>query len=89
MVTNVIFKHFGYEAVNAASHGCQQHQYICTMVASGQNAFDGINLSANPPDAGDELLFFLVDMRRNFLIYTIGGYHTNMDKMRISFPGEP
>lgn len=47
-----------HEAVNASSHGCQQHRYICAIVASGLDAFNGIN----PLNPRDKLLFFIVDV---------------------------
>lgn len=51
-----------HEAVNASSHGCQQHRYICAIVASGLDAFNGINLPTNPLNPRDKLLFFIVDV---------------------------
>ena len=76
MVADMVFQHFGHETVDAASHGCQQHQYICAIVVGGEDAFDGINLSTNPSDARDELLFFLVDVAHGFFDDTLGGYNT-------------
>ena len=59
MVADVILQYLGHKAVDAAAHVGQQHEYVGTIVARGQRAFDRIDLSTNPLDAGDELLFSL------------------------------
>ena len=74
-MANVIFHDFCHQAVDTAAHVRQKHQYVGAVVAGGEGTFDGVHLFTNPLDAGNELLFFLVDIG-HVLDYILWGYDT-------------
>jgi hypothetical protein len=64
---------FGHEAVDSIPHIRQQYQNVRAVVAAGQRSLNGIHLSTNPFDAGNELLLFFIDVRYKCPSYTLGG----------------
>src|ERR1700677_1708885 len=75
----MVLQHFGHQAVDASAHICQQHQYVGAIVSSGQRSLDRVHLATDAFNAGDELLFFLIDACHFFLAYTLGGYGTKSE----------
>ena len=47
----VLPEHLGHQAVDAAAHVGQQHQYVHAVVACGQPAFNRVHLTADALDA--------------------------------------
>jgi hypothetical protein len=72
---DVVLEDLGHQAVDAAAHVGKQHENVGAVVAGGERALDGVDLAADALDAGDELLFFLVDVG-HFSLYNLGGYDT-------------
>src|ERR1035441_7464312 len=81
MEPDVVFEHFGHQAVDSAAHVCQQHKDVRAIVARGQGALDGVDLATDPLDAGDEFLRFFFEMGHNLtdsiLDDILGGYGRN------------
>ena len=67
MMTDMIFKHLGHQAVDTAADVRKKHENIRTIVLGGKRAFDGLDLPANPLDAGDEFQLFFINVRHGFL----------------------
>ena len=72
MMPYMILKHFGHEAIDTAADVRKKHENIRAIVLRSKRTFDGIDLSANAFDTGDELLLFFVDVRHNLLVYPMG-----------------
>src|ERR1700733_4659704 len=77
MQPDMVFQHFGHQAVDAAAHVCQQHQYVGAIISGGERSLDRIHLATDAFNAGDELLFFFI-VGCHFLAYTLGGYGTTI-----------
>jgi hypothetical protein len=58
----VVFEDFGHQTVDAAPNVRQQHKDIRAIVARCERSLDRVNLSTNPLDTGDQLLFFIFKM---------------------------
>jgi hypothetical protein len=69
--TDVVFENFSHEAVDPATHVRQEHQYVSAVVICGQGTFDGVDLPADPLNAGNELLFLFFDVRHGILAYIL------------------
>jgi hypothetical protein len=68
----MILKHLGHETIDAAANVREEHENVRAIVLCREGAFDGIDLSANAFDAGNELLLFFIDMRHDLLAYPKG-----------------
>src|ERR1700722_13575303 len=75
MMPYMILKHLGHKTVDTAPDVRKKHENIGAIVLCGERAFDGIDLSANAFDAGNELLLFFVDVRHDFLVYPMGVWY--------------
>src|SRR5579883_208169 len=64
METNVVLENFRHQAVYAAANGGQQHENVGALIAFADGALDGVDLTGQALDAGEQLLFFLGDFRR-------------------------
>src|ERR1700678_2321916 len=79
MQPDMVFQHFGHQAVDASAHICQQHQYICAIVSRGERSLNRVHLATDAFNACDELLFFFIDACHFFLAYILGGYGTKSE----------
>ena len=68
----MILKHFGHKTIDAPANVRKQHENIRAIVLRSKGAFDGIDLSSNPFNAGNELLLFFVDVGHRLLVYPMG-----------------
>ena len=68
----MILKHLGHEAIDTAANVRKEHENIRAIVLRGKRTFDGINLSSNAFDTGNQLLLFFVDVRHDLLVYPMG-----------------
>jgi hypothetical protein len=65
MMPYMILKHLGHKTVDTASDVRKKHENVGAIVLCGERAFDGVALSANAFDAGNELLLLFIDVRHN------------------------
>ena len=72
MMPYVVLKHLGHKTVDAAADVRKEHENIRTIVLRRERAFDGIDLSSNAFDTGNELLLFFFDVRHDLLVYPMG-----------------
>ena len=72
MMPYMILKHLSHETVNTAPDVRKKHENVRAIVLRGERTFDGIDLSSNAFDAGNELLLFFIDMRHDLLAYPKG-----------------
>ena len=72
MMPYMVLKHLGHETVDTAPHVRKKHENVGAIVLCSERAFDGVDLSANAFDAGNELLFFFIDVGHNPFVYPRG-----------------
>ena len=52
-----------------------KHENVRAIVVCGERTFDGVDLSANAFDAGNQLLLFFVHVRHTLLVYPRGVWY--------------
>ena len=67
---DMVFHHFGHQAVDPAAHVRQQHQNVRAVVARRQRPLNRIHLPANALDPRHQLLLFFIKMRHVVLEHT-------------------
>ena len=72
MMPYMILEHLGHKTVDTATDVRKKHENVRAIVLLGKRAFDGVYLSANAFDTGNEPLFFFVYVRHNLLVYPRG-----------------
>ena len=68
----MVLKHLGHKTVDTAPDVRKKHENVGAIVLCGERALDGVDLSANAFDAGNELLFFFINVGHNLLVYPKG-----------------
>src|SRR6516162_284973 len=63
MEPDMVLQNLRHKAVDAATDSSQQHQHIGTLIARGQRALHGGELSADALDAKQQLLLFAGNLR--------------------------
>ena len=72
MMPYMVLKHLGHKTVDTAADVRKKHENVRAIVLRSERAFDGVDLSANAFDAGNELLLFFIDVRHNLFVYPSG-----------------
>jgi hypothetical protein len=85
VLADVVFEDLGHEAVDAAADVGEEHEDVGAVSVAAEGALDGVDLTADALDAGEE---FLVLTMSHFvlprylslsvfhLLYILGGYDT-------------
>jgi hypothetical protein len=66
MMPYMILKYLGDKTVNTATDVGKKHENVRAILPLGKRAFDGVYLSPNAFDMGNEFLFFLCRCETRF-----------------------
>jgi hypothetical protein len=58
----VVFKNFGHQTIDTAANIRKQHKNVRAIVARRKRSLNGVNLSTNPLNTSNQLLFFIFEM---------------------------